>query len=80
MRIKPNRIRFSRIPHEDQLQIHLEFPDHAKRRPIVFDISFDDAMRLMFALRALQVKYKIPIPPTYRPSGKPKLWVVDDDS
>ena len=74
-------IRIIPIPDKTELQFHLVFPSSAKREPIVFDVDFDDALRLMHALRHLQAQYKIPIPPNLRPFGKPKLAVVrmDDD-
>ena len=72
-------IRLIPVPGKAELQFHLVFPSYAKREPIVFDATFDDAMRLMHALRYLQAKYRIPIPPNLRPFGKPKIALVRDD-
>ena len=79
MKVYPNQIRIVRVPDEDQLEIRLEFSGHAKRTPISFEVSFSDVMYLMEAFRQTQAKYKIPIPPNLRPSGKPRLSVVKLD-
>jgi hypothetical protein len=76
---EPNQVRFTRIAGESRLRIRFEFPDPAKHKPISWEVSFDDAMRLLHALQGLQATYKIPIPPSLRPSGKPKLAVVKLD-
>jgi hypothetical protein len=79
MQLFPSRIRFIPDAEKAELRIHLEFSDRAKRKPIFFDVTFDDAMRLLHALQGFQAKYKIPIPPNLRPSGKPTLVVVPDN-
>jgi hypothetical protein len=77
--IEPSQVRFKRIGAENRLRILFEFPDPAKRKPISWEVTFDDAMRLLHALQGLQAKYKIPIPPNLRPSGKPNLTLVKMD-
>ena len=79
MRVNPSQLRLARVPGEDRLQIRLEFAAPEKRAPIVFEVTFDDAMRLLRGLQILQAKYKIPIPPNLRPRGKPVFAVVTDD-
>ena len=79
MKVYPDKIRIVRVPGEDQFEIRLEFPETEKRKPISFDASFADTMKLMVSLQQLQAKHKIPIPPNLRPSGKPRLSVVTDD-
>jgi hypothetical protein len=75
----PTTVRINRIDGEDRLCIRFEFPDPAKRKPISWEVTFDEAMRLLNGLQKIQAKYKIPIPPSLRPSGKPKLVVVTND-
>jgi hypothetical protein len=72
----PSQVRFSRVIGKTELRIRFEFPATEKRKPIVWEVTFDDAMKLLHALQGIQAKYKIPIPPSLRPSGKPKLAVV----
>jgi len=75
----PATVRFNRIGAENRLCIRFEFHDPAKRKPISWEVTFDEAMRLLNGLQTIQAKYKIPIPPNLRPSGKPKLVVVTND-
>ena len=79
MKIYPTQIRIDRVLGEDQLYVQLESDGPARYKSIVFEISFEEAMYLLNVLRQLQAKYKIPIPPSHRPSGKPRLTVVTDD-
>jgi hypothetical protein len=79
MKIEPNIIKFVRVRGADRFEIRLESSGHAKHKPIFFEVTFSDAMRLLNALRELQAKYKIPIPPSLRSSGKPTLSLVTDD-
>jgi len=79
-RIEPSQVRFTRIGAESRLRIRFEFPDHAKRKPISWEVTFDEAMRLLHGLKQVQAKYKIPIPPNLRPSGKPNLTLVKLDA
>jgi hypothetical protein len=79
MKIEPTTIKFVRVRGEDRFEIHLESSVLAKHKSIFFEVTFSDAMRLLNALRELQAKYKIPIPPNLRSSGKPTLSLVTDD-
>jgi hypothetical protein len=75
----PTTVRINRISGEDRLRIRFEFSSPEKRKPISWEITFDDGMHLLYGLKDLQAKHKIPIPPSLRPSGKPKLVVVTND-
>jgi hypothetical protein len=79
MKIEPSTIKIVRVRDKDRFEIHLESSEHAKHKSIFFEVTFSDAMRLLNALRGLQAKYKIPIPPSLRSSGKPTLSLVTDD-
>jgi hypothetical protein len=78
-KINPSKVRIIPFAPEDRFQILLEFPESEKCAPISFSVSLSDAMGLMSALQTLQAKYKIPIPPSLRPSGPPVLSVVTEE-
>ena len=71
MKIYPSAIRFVRVPRQARLEIRLEFSDRERRTPISFDVSFEDAIRLLDALMQVRKIYNIPTPPNVRLVGRP---------
>ncbi len=70
LEIKPN-------VEKTEFRFLLTFPEQPQ--PIEFVLSSENMMIVMHNLQKLQVRHKLPIPPSARPSGKPKLRVVTQD-
>jgi hypothetical protein len=71
IKIKPNN------PGKTEFQFLLSFPGLPQQ--VEFLTSAEGAMNLMQGLQKLQAKYKIPIPRSVVPAGKPNLRIVTDD-
>jgi len=64
----------------DRFRFRLLPDAHDSRAAITFEITAAGLAVLLNALQGLQVKYRIPIPPTVRPArGRPDLRIVTDD-
>ena len=70
LEVKPNGER-------TEFRFRLTFPEQPE--PIEFSVSSESAMMMMHGLQTLQARYKIPIPDSIRPHGRPVLRIVMDD-
>jgi hypothetical protein len=70
------------VPTEDRTEFRLilESSENGTSISTEVQLSSDGLMALMLAIQKLQEIHKIPIPPSLRPSGKPRLVVIDDST
>ena len=66
-------------PNKDKTEFEYRLWFSERPLPVEFQTSDAGAMVILHALRYLQAKHKIPIPPGARPQGKPTLRVVMPD-
>jgi hypothetical protein len=61
---------------KDKFRLRLEFRGPDRPTVIEADLVSVELTALLYALQQFQAAHKIPIHPTLRPKGKPKLSVV----
>lgn len=61
------------------VRLRLECGAKEPRSLVEIEMPPGDAMGLLIGLQNFQAKHRIPIPPSLRPEGKPRLTVVSDD-
>ena len=60
-----------------EFQFLLEF--RGRDQPVEFFVTGDGAMMILHGLKEIQARYRIPIPDSIRPRGRPTLRVVLPD-
>lgn len=75
----PRSANLKHLGSERRILLTLSFDKTTQADTIQIEMDYQAATSLLALLQDAQAQHKIPIPDYFRPSGPPKLRIVEDD-